>query len=256
MRATVIRHALRVSLFLAVALLANLVARSAVAAEPDEGWRVGIAPFFWAGGANGRLSVDKHEVEVNKNFDQLFADLDFAGSLAVEVGRGAWSVVVEGLYVDVSTDEASPRPDGEFAQVDLQDWLVSGVVGWRLFGSSWGFFEALAGARYTDVSVDLAIERSGRSFTPSRDAHWLDPVIGLRGRIWLAEPLFLAYRLDAGGFSVGADLSSVGTAELGYTLGPAELRLGYRYLYLRYDDEDFDYDAVHQGPVLGVGFRL
>ena len=62
---------------------------------------------------------------------------------------------------------------------------------------------------------------------------------------------------DIGGFGVSSDLTWQLTAAAGYACTErCSMLLGYRYLDYDYESDDFSFDAVESGLVLGVQFAL
>jgi hypothetical protein len=77
--------------------------------------------------------------------------------------------------------------------------------------------ELLASARLTD----LRLEPDGRRGLPQVDRRetWVDPVLGLGGRVGMTEPWEAFAEADIGGCGVGADLTWPWFAGIGYDLG-------------------------------------
>jgi hypothetical protein len=116
------------------------------------------------------------------------------------------------------------------------------------------YFDALAGARYVRIDVDVD---AGLLPTFSRDKDWVDPFIGGRFRLDLSEKWAVSLRGDIGGFDVGSELSWNATALLGYRLSErTTAAFGYRHLDIDYEDGDFMFDAQFSGPYFGLSFRF
>ncbi len=220
------------------------------------GWYGRLAPYFWAAGFDGDVTVGSRTVSVNKNFSDIFQHLDFGALGAGEVGYDNWSVFADVIYLDLSTDKTSPGPAAVSASASFQEWIATAALNWRLFASRWGSFKLLAGARYFNMSADLTLRLPERTLTPSATKDWFDPIIGARGRVNLPLHLFIPFYADIGGFDVGSRVSSNGYAGLGYTFGWLDVVLAYRYLYYDYKETNFKLDAVNHGLEVGVVFNL
>ena len=74
--------------------------------------------------------------------------------------------------------------------------------------------EALAGVRITDLRTEI----NGRHGLPKfdDDKTWVDPVIGLQGRLELTERWEAFAEGDIGGFGVGSDITWDWVAGIGY----------------------------------------
>lgn len=222
----------------------------------DSDWYARLAPYFWAASLNGDVTVGERTADVNVSFGDVFSNLDFAALAAFEVGKGDWSVLADVNYLDLSKDATLPAAPGATATVDFQEWLVSAALNWRLYASHWASFKVFVGGRYVNFGTDLTLRLPEQTLTPSASQAWFDPLLGARGRAYLPANLFIPYYIDIGGFQIGSDVSSNGLVGLGYDFGWLSLVLDYRYLYMNYDDDNFAYDAVEHGLLLGVIFEL
>lgn len=241
----------------AVAALVLGTAATASAAEgPEEGWWVRIAPYFWAAGLNGDVTVGERSVAIDKSFSDIFENLDFAALGAVELGKDDWSVLADVIYLDLSADETLPGPAGTEVSANFKEWLVTGALTWRGLRSERGSLGILGGARYVNLQADLELRLPEQTVTPSAEKDWVDPILGVRGRVHLASRLFVPYYLDVGGFGAGSDFASQGFAGLGYGFPWIDVVLAYRYLYMDYQEDNFAYDATTHGLKLGVVLKF
>jgi hypothetical protein len=77
--------------------------------------------------------------------------------------------------------------------------------------------------------------------------------VGVRSRLPLAERLDLLLRADVGGFGVGSDLSYQLGAGVDWSFNQGfRVVVGYRHLYVDFDDDGFEYDMATSGPLVGV----
>lgn len=125
-------------------------------------------------------------------------------------------------------------------------------------GADGSTLDLMAGARIWDIETtitfteDLADARSS-----TEDQLWVDPAIGLRGRLVLSENWALIGRGIVGGFGVGSDsmydLLGVAENKVGDNVA---LSGGYRYVSADYSEDSFVYDLEIQGPLLGAIIRF
>jgi opacity protein-like surface antigen len=100
----------------------------------------------------------------------------------------------------------------------------------------------------SDVSPDLDFDDS---------ESWIDPIVGGRIGFDLGSNFFLTAQGDVGGFDVGSELTWQLMGTVGYRFSDAvAARVGYRYLDVDYDDDDFVYDVATRGFVVGVTFSF
>lgn len=87
-----------------------------------------------------------------------------------------------------------------------------------------------------------------------------DPIVGSRFGFDLTERWLVAGAADIGGVVAGSDFSWNAQGYLGYRTRvfgqPTILALGYRALSIDYDDDDFEWDVVQHGPIIGASFRF
>jgi hypothetical protein len=90
--------------------------------------------------------------------------------------------------------------------------------------------------------------------------NWIDPLIGLRGRLNLTKAFYLTAETDVGGFGIGSDIAVEAYAALGCDLTRnIYSEVGYRYLYDDFRDEganDFLYQMSVHGAQITVGLKF
>jgi hypothetical protein len=177
---------------------------------------------------------------------------------------------------------ARTSPDGEVGPIDIDvtsDIALLGVgpyyraVEWQYGESASGqplrlIVEPWVGARLNHLRLELDLKRQGRfqnvnlglgrHFDDSET--WVDPIVGTRFAVDLAENWIMVGEADVGGVVAGSDLSWNAQGYLGYrtsVLGQeTTFALGYRALHVDYDHNDFKWDVTYQGPILGALLRF
>jgi hypothetical protein len=90
--------------------------------------------------------------------------------------------------------------------------------------------------------------------------NWIDPLIGLRGRLNVTKAFYLTAETDVGGFGIGSDIAVEAYAALGCDLTRnIYSEVGYRYLYDDFRDEganDFLYQMSVHGAQISVGLKF
>lgn len=82
-------------------------------------------------------------------------------------------------------------------------------------------------------------------------------MIGVRGAADLNERFYLTGWAYAGGFGVGSDSMGDIFAGAGYRFTSATISvLGYRWLSVDRDTDDFLYDVTQRGFMLGLSFTF
>ena len=162
---------------------------------------------------------------------------------------------LDGLYVNLSDDAKVRVGKVRVRGIDIDGGLELALLeagAFYRFGEAGLSFDALAGARYVSIDVEV---KPGPFPTLSRDKDWVDPIIGGRFHMSLSERWLLSLRGDIGGFGVGSDLTWNVAAHLGYRLSErTTLAFGYRHLDIDYDSGNRELDLEFFGPFLGISF--
>ena len=121
--------------------------------------------------------------------------------------------------------------------------------------------DLLVGARYWEVDSELSFSGglgalAGRRITNKED--WIDPFVGLKGRLPLGESrFFIAGGAALGGFDVGSEVFYELNANVGYQWNRSiGTTIGYRLFDVDYDKDDFLYDVRQQGWQLGLSWSF
>ncbi len=89
------------------------------------------------------------------------------------------------------------------------------------------------------------------------DRWWIDPIIGLRGQINFTRWLYLTAQADVGGFGAGSDLAWNALAAFGVNFTRNVFgELGYRYMYVDYDRDNFLYQMNQFGIFSSIGVKF
>jgi opacity protein-like surface antigen len=216
----------------------------------------------------------------------------FPVALSVNARYRRWEFWVDGQYIEVGTSATLPGLLFTDANVHIKNALAEGFVGYRLINCDNANLTLFAGARWTYLMGDLSIFDNGDArlvrlrellgirkrldFSDSID--WVDPVIGLRGRvkIWKATKLFAEG--DVGGFNANADTAfelrregrtirreSVDSTDWSYQVaGGLEIQLtrqiwtqvGWRYMQYDFKKNGFTDKNEMNGPFLQTGLNF
>ena len=225
-------------------------------------WQFHIAPYAWLCGQKGDLATQPglpaSEVDIDF-YDDILGNINGSFSLVGEAFKGRYGVVADIDYSDIEDDDATPGPFFSTLTTRTKTWIVSAAGVYRLIEQDGAFLDTVAGIRYWSVDSTLefgagilpATERSNRE-------DWVDPLIGFKGLLPLGtSKFFVNGALSLGGFGVGSDFMWDGMINLGYQWTPMfSTTVGYRYLSVDYDEDDFLYDVSQDGLVLGLSWRF
>ena len=248
------------SVFVLLALAGVIMAGSPVAArtdstEPDPGgWNYTVAPYLWAAGIDGTLTINRIQAGVDVPFSDILNDLDFAGMLHFDMQSDRWVVSSDLIYVDLDAD------------ADVLFGTVSASVTQTLFEVAGGYRVSpvvivLAGARWVDLDGGLRYQGQFVEEKLDESRSWIDPFVGVHLAVPLAKRWRLGIHGDIGGFGVGSDLAWQAYADVGFRASDLiSVIVGYRAIDMDYEhgggDDLFGYDMLIAGPQLGVAFHF
>jgi hypothetical protein len=231
-------------------------------------WTLTVAPYLWATSLEGNTSSGGVDADVDLPFNDIVDNLAFGGMLGVDVRKGRFGVIFDGVV-------ARQETESDIQQVELDmtvdsSWLGVApyyrVVDWTYRQSASGqplrfVVEPLAGLRYTHFRVETdGTGPRGNGRQVDRTENWTDPLVGTRFAVDLADQWQVFGEGDIGGFGVGSDLAWNVQAFVGYAttiLGrPTTFAAGYRALGQDYENDDFEWDVITHGPVLGAVMRF
>jgi opacity protein-like surface antigen len=236
----------------------------------DERWQFELTPYFWGANLEGTLAVRGVEAELDADFEDIFDNLDSAFMGTIELRRGIWGLLFDGIYFKVEDEGArswsGPGGIGSAtgvleANATMQVYQLA--LAYRV--SQEIAVDVLAGARYTNLDTELELTATTGGLLPggnrsvSGDQGWWDPVIGIRFLVPFGDRWTGVLYGDYGGFGVGSDSTYQVIAGLNWQFARNfSLKAGFRYLHQNYEDDDegFKWDMAAYGPYLGLGMRF
>lgn len=118
--------------------------------------------------------------------------------------------------------------------------------------------EARVNAAKTKLSKAIAQEIEDELPTSAEGSQWwVEPIIGLRGQVNFTRWLYLTAQGDVGGFGAGSQIAWNALAALGVNFTRnVYAELGYRYMYVDYENGDFFYIMNSFGIYSSIGVKF
>ena len=216
--------------------------------EDNNSLRYELTPYLWAASIKGTTATNGNEsppIDSDYNFFSV-ENLDGVASATFTAHKNQWGFIFDFLYVAYE--------DTFLEGTVLQ--ITPGVEGRILeFAGSYApvsidSLEIIAGLRQQDITVSLT-RRGGKT---EQTASWADPFVGLIYSLPLTGNTRMAFRGDLGGFGIKSDIAVNAEAMLRYQISKTfSMKLGYRYLKVKFDESDYLYDLSLDGLQLGLG---
>jgi opacity protein-like surface antigen len=249
-------------------MLAAACAMPVYAADGDEDrWQVEFTPYLFASGLHGSTGTQQVSADINTGFSDIVKNLDKGLMGTLELRRGRWGIILDGLYFKLKDQGArsweGPAGIGSATgdldvTTTMQMYQLSAA--YRLGGGV--PTDLIVAGRYTRLDLDLNFVGSGSPLpggtrSLSAGQNWWDPVVGVRVTLPFAERWSAMLYGDVGGFGVGSDLTYQGIAGVNWQFSEhVSAKLGYRYIYQDYENNGFVWKMAAYGPYLGVGIRF
>lgn len=241
----------------AAALAATMMMTSAVQAQDAAGeWRQTVYLYGMGVAIDGEAQIGPLTVPVDVSISDLFSALDFGAMAAYRIDNGTWSFSGDVTYMDLGFSQTTQQGRAS-ASLDNDQLTIMGTVGRRVSPR----LEALFSLAYFELSADLSLRVLQQQASASRDANWVDPLLGLNYRLPFAEKWTLDLRGDMGGFGVGSDLTLHGWVKL-VRQNSESFSWYFGYRYIGYDYETGEginyqrYDLSQHGPGIGLAWSF
>jgi hypothetical protein len=235
--------------------IAVFAAAPHVAAQSSSNaWQFTIAPYRWAAGMDGTMTIAVIEEDIDVPFSDIIENLDLAFMGHFDMRNERWVLSSDLIFVDLE-DSKDLGPGTVTAGVDLTILEVAG--GYRVSPA----VALLAGARWVDMGASLRYR--GEIANPDADAgkSWIDPLVGVHVFAPLSDRWWFGLHGDVGGFGVGSELTWQAYGDICFQASDlVSVVLGYRALDMDYEDGEglqfVGLDLLISGPQLGVVFTF
>lgn len=229
---------------------------------PVRSWALQVTPYVWGAGISGDISPFRRgpTIGTRKSFADVLGDLNLGGFINLW-GRHERFVFSGDLLYVATTDSkfvrGVPVVGAVDTSVDSRQFTSTWQAGYRLVDGSDFTLDALGGLRLWHVSNDVRVRVAGRNVKYGEDFGWVDPVIGARAFLRVAENLSLQAQADVGGFGVGADMTWSALVTANYTFSDhLSVSAGYKLLDTDYARNGHVFETTLSGPVLGITYRF
>jgi hypothetical protein len=246
------------------------------ATRGDQGWKFGALVYFYYASVGGQATLPNGgTADVTVDASDLLNNLKFGFLGSVEARKDRWGVFSDLIYMDVGQFRSQyhdfaighvglPADVSASLNFDLKSilWTVAGT--YRAVDSSGAVLDWVAGARLLDAKVSLdwtlngnigPIPAPGRAGTSVVSDHYVDGVVGLKGRLAFGTDhrWFVPYYGDVG--TGDSDLTWQVMSGLGYGFKWGEVIGAWRYVDYKFKSDSALSSETMNGPLLGAAFH-
>ena len=223
-------------------------------------WHWTIAPYLLMPTMQGTTGIGTlPPLHVDASADEIFSHLQFGMMLYVQAQKGAWSFVLDGIYMDLKQDAGSNVPAFISGSVTMKQLAVEGF---GMYQMSHGFEVAFGGlVNSIEASGSITIATPGPTTqTNTKTKTWAIPVLGFRWTPVNSERWKLVLFADIGGTS-GNNWTYQVLPSVAYNFSELfSTAIQYRWLGLTYQtgsgSDHFSYDMNIFGPEVAFIFHL
>ena len=234
-------------------------------------WEFRISLPFWIATQAGTVGARGVKGEIDSKVTDFASNLDssshvFEIPLSLEARYQRWRFLLRGYYAGYSDTITPHAPvDALVDQVKMEsrNGLVEGGVGYDLLQATAGHLTIMAGFRYNYVKLTLTRDSNLAApiVLPERQYRetggWVDPFIGVSGKVKIWKPISFFGEGDVGGFGLSSKFSFQlqGGLEFQFTRHFYG-QLGYKYYHVDYTHRDFTWKTETGGPVVTLGWNF
>jgi len=220
----------------------------------------------WMSGMSGDFTVRGILAPLDIKFIDLLKKLDeFPFVLAAYVRYNRWEFFADGQYIHLGDSVTLPGLLFSRADIEVASGLAEAFVGYRVINCEKASLSLFAGGRYNYMSGDLHIFDNGDPRFPvlrqqlgipdslrvSESKEWVDPVIGMGGKVRVAKPVAIYAKGDVGGFGVASDFTWQAQGGVEIQLARwLKSKIGWRYLKYDYTSGGFSNQTALNGPYI------
>jgi hypothetical protein len=231
-------------------------AQSTASQSSTEDWQFQVVPYLWGSGIGGPVGIGNRTADLDASFTDILDHLHFAAMGLADARRDKFVVLTDAIYTDLRGQNATPGP--LFSSVNPQQklFILTPEAGYRIVNGDDASLDVVGGIRYWHLKSELEFQSGvlpGIGVQGSRG--WTDGIVGLRARRTLARKWWASAYGDLGAGGSDFTYQIVGNAGLDIRERYA-LLVGYPYLKVNYDKNEFLFDTAMKGPLFGFTIKF
>ena len=226
-----------------------------VPAKETKPWSINFAPYGWVTAVDGKITLRGITSHVHESAIDTLKSLQGAFMAVAEIRYKRWGVLGDFIYAKTSSDSSTPRGVlFSSTTADLEEFIGTFALEYRPLEAKWGFMDVLAGARVYAFTTSLHLQgHLLPDLNITRHVSWVDPIIGMKGRISFSHWFFINAYGDVGGFDAGSEFTWQALLGSGFQVSRwCALIAGYRALGYNFWQNDTNLNLISHGPYAGI----
>jgi len=231
-------------------------------AQASSDWTFQLTPYLWMAAIDGTITPVEGgpSFESSLSFSELLEILEAGAFVTASARRDRFVVLGDLNYVSVSDSTGAPASAAPVDRIEAEAEVWSGTLaaGWRSVDTPRGWVDVLAGLRAGSTEMEVDAKVSGSTVERAEaDISYAAPIVGVRGRVALADNVSLSGYADLGGGTANVDSTWQVFASINFALTErVSLSAGYRHQALDLDEDGAEFDTDLSGPLIGATFRF
>ena len=232
-------------------------------------FRIGIPG--WITGLEGDFGVRGIVSPLDVKFTDILERLDAIAVLSGYARYHRWEFFADGQYLKLSDSVRLPGILFDRANVEVESAFIEWFVGYRVINCKQASLSVFVGGRYNYMNGDLQIFDDGDPRFPiirdrlgipanlrvSGSQAWVDPVVGVGGKVRVAKPVMLYAKGDIGGFGAASDFTWQVQGGFEFQITRCLYsNVGWRYLKFDYSSGGFSNKTEMNGPFIETGLKF
>jgi hypothetical protein len=225
------------------------------AEESSDEWKFGGAFYIWMPDIDIETASEE-DIEIS--FNDIIKNLDLTLMGNIRGHKGKWGFLIDAVYLDISDDlDNSLGRLGllTLTKIELTTAIVSPVVTYRVIESGRLNLDLLGGIRYFYLDVTVKVDPLPDA---EDDGSATSGIVGVSGDVQLSKNWYMPFYYDVG--KGDTDLTYQVWAAFNYRYSSFDLSLGYRYLKIKFDEDDEFGELLNhiivKGPMIGARFTF
>ncbi|MCP4332247.1 MAG: hypothetical protein GY785_06300 [Gammaproteobacteria bacterium] len=219
------------------------------------GWQINWTPYLWAANLSASMDFGMGSVDTDLDFSDIFDKLEGTYMHYLEFRKGRWGVANEIIYLNIADSQKGPIAEIAEADADLKQSVVDLVATYHTGKDQSTML--YGGLRYINMEVGVVTKSTvpDLNLELNADKNWTNLLVGVRQAFPISDKWSLTVKSDIA-TDFDDEQSYVITLGANYYMTELlDLKFGYRYMEVAYEDSDIKIEETIDGAFVGLTFK-